>query len=537
MAVARLTKVTVRAPPAELGVLIARLIEFERFHPSRREGLLQDISIVLLSSRAQSTYGWATELLASPAFDGVDLPRSPPAEFTAHDVDELLREFEEDLEVLDRNIPLLRSTEDRRTFAGMLRQIQSASLTLFHAMERLLVLPADDRAVSIEGYIPTDARDRFRSLLGPFLVAEVPVVRRQREDPYVPTLLVNPRVISLFERFTLQRGIPRYSEIDPTPIIALVFPVFFAIMFGDLGHGITLLAVGAYLAARTRYAYWGQLLMVFGVVCAAVGVARGVFFGVTFSTPLSGYFAIHPAFNATLTLSYIPLLIEFAILIGTFHLSSAYAIAIVNQLRSGDYAEAAVKGAPTLVLYASLVPFGLAVLGTGLRPQVLFISAAPTPFFREFLGLSLPVGDVAAVTLPLIIGSFAVLVTGPAMVRYYRSGSVRRALRQLRDGLMEAVARPVEFVMNTLSYIRLAALLITNTLLGGLVAGVLAFGWVGVALAAFLNVLLMAMEGFIVYLQDMRLHLYEWFSKFYSGTGTAFSPIVSREGAVAIHWV
>ena len=536
MAVARLTRVVLRSSPAELGRLVALLIKFGKFHPSRREGLVQDISLVLLTSRAQSAYGWATELLARPTFNDTELRATAAAEFSARDVKGMLRELEEDLEVLDRNVSLLSSREDRQTVADMLRSIREASLTLFHALDRILVVPEPGGDVSLEGYVPTTSLEALRSLVGPALVRAEPVLRRRQEDPYVPTLLVNPRVVSLFERFTLQRGIPRYSEIDPTPIVALVFPVFFGLMFGDLGHGVTLLALGVYLALRTRYVYWGQLLAVFGTVASAVGLARGVFFGVTFETPLSRFFAIHPAFNATLTLGYIPLLVEFAVLIGTFHLSSAYVIAILNQVRSGRYQDALLRGVPTLVLYASLVPFGLSVLGTGLKPWTVFTSTAPTPFFREFLGVYAPVELVAWATAPLILAALAVVIAGPSIERYWATHGVRKALRALAEGAADGLARPVEFVMNTLSYIRLAALLITNTLLGSLVAGVLAFGWLGVVAAGFLNIALMAMEGLIVYLQDMRLHLFEWFSKFYSGTGTAFRPLASESPLVRLRW-
>ena len=78
-----------------------------------------------------------------------------------------------------------------------------------------------------------------------------------------------------------------------------------------------------------------------------------------------------------------------------------------------------------------------------------------------------------------------------------------------------------------MSYVRLGVLLITTYVLGSLVAGVLAFGILGGLLAAFLNILVIAMEGLIVYIQDMRLHLYEWLSKFYIGTGIPFRPIKS----------
>lgn len=536
MAVAKLARVTVRAAPEELGALVARLLEFGRFHPSRREGLVQEIHLVLLGSRAQSAYGWATELLSNPVFNDVPVRPAPAVEYRARGVDEMLKRFEEDLTVLDRNLPLVRSSEDRQTVADLLRRIREGSLALFHALDRLLVVPDPAGAVVVEGYVPMAALGSFEACAGRFLVRAEPVLRRQPDDPYVPTLLVNARVVSLFERFTLERGIPHYSEIDPTPIVALVFPFFFGLMFGDLGHGLTLLALGLYLAWGTKYVYWGQLLVVFGVVAGAVGLARGVFFGVTFPTPLRHFFAIHPAFNATFTLGYIPLLIEFAVLIGTIHLASAYVIAIVNQLRSGRFEEAALNGGPTLVLYASLVAFGLAVLGSGLRPWTVFTSTAATPFFREFLGVQVPVALVAYVTGPLVVGAFVLLAVGPLLRYRSASRSLAKSFRRLLDGLVEAVSRPIEFVMNTLSYIRLAALLVTNTLLGSLVAGVLAFGWAGVAAAIVLNIALMAMEGLIVYLQDMRLHLYEWFSKFYAGTGTAFSPLLSAGGLVQLRW-
>ncbi|HEV2389926.1 MAG TPA: hypothetical protein VGS04_04295, partial [Nitrososphaerales archaeon] len=94
-----------------------------------------------------------------------------------------------------------------------------------------------------------------------------------------------------------------------------------------------------------------------------------------------------------------------------------------------------------------------------------------------------------------------------------------------------------EFFLNTISYIRLGVLLVTTTLLGSLVAGVLSYGAVGVVIAALLNVAVIALEGVIVYIQDMRLQLYEWLSQFYSGTGTPFKPLVSGGGHFALTWV
>ncbi|MDA4135199.1 MAG: hypothetical protein OK441_06485, partial [Thaumarchaeota archaeon] len=158
---------------------------------------------------------------------------------------------------------------------------------------------------------------------------------------------------------------------------------------------------------------------------------------------------------------------------------------------------------------------------------VLFTSTAPTPLFNDLLGLDIPVAETARVCVPVIAASLFVLIAGEPIRGYLSTRRWRSAVRGLGAGLFEAVAKPFEFFMNTISYIRLGVLLITTTLLGSLVADVLSSGVVGVLIAVFLNVAVISLEGVIVYIQDMRLQLYEWFSQFYAGTGTPFVPLVS----------
>ena len=536
MAKVRLIRVRVEATPDDLPRLLAALLASGRFHPARGEGLAQEIRIVLLASRAQELYGQAGDLLADPKFRGLGPAAGPPSEFRATDVRDALRRFDDDLAILRRNLPLLEDPGERAAVLAVLRGVREGSLLIFRNLHRLLTRPGSPGRIAIDGFVPEPDLDAFRARLGPFLVDATPVAARGPDNPFIPTLLVNPRVVALFERFALERGVPKYNEIDPTPIIALVFPLFFGFMFGDLGHGLALLALGLYLARRTKFVYWGQLIAVFGVAAGIVGVVRGVVFGVTFASPFGAYLAFLPALDARFTLAYIPLLLEAAIVVGTFHLASAYAFAVVNQLRSLRYAEAFLAGIPTLVLYVSLVPLGFAFLGAGFHPDALLVSHAPTPFLGPFLGLSVPVSVTATVTLPLAVAALAVLVLGPPVRRYASTRSGRKTLRALADGALAGASRPAEFFLNTISYVRLAALLVANTLLGGLVARALAFGIAGVALAALLNVLVMGMEGLIVYLQDWRLHMFEWFTKFYAGTGTAFEPLAATGTWARFRW-
>jgi V/A-type H+-transporting ATPase subunit I len=527
------------APRAELGVLLAKVIQFTEFHPSRKEGMVQDTGLLLLGSRAQAVYAEASELLKNVGMAAVKGKAAEVEKFEAHDVGELVSLLEDYLGTIQRDLSLFKEEKDRWGVTEVLLAIQQASLMIFTDLQRILVYPPDGGKVRFEGFVPTRSIKALRSLMGKYVVSIEPVKTQSKEAPYIPTLLVNPRVVSVFESLTLMRGLPRYGEVDPTPILAFVFPFFFGIMFGDVGHGIALLALGLYLIYRTAYGVWGRFIIVLSFSTTLFGFIRGSFFGVTFPSPFKQIVLLPPFFSAqfTLTPSSIILLLEISIVIGTFHLASAYAISFLNQVRAGNYLNAFLSRLPTVVLYSFLIPFGFAVAGTGLNFSVLFTSTTPTPVFNDLLGLYIPIATTARVSLPVIAATLFFLIAGHPVREFLATRSLKKALRGLGAGLLEALTKPFEFFMNTLSYIRLGVLLITTTLLGSLVAGVLAYGITGVLVAVLLNVAVISLEGLIVYIQDMRLQIYEWFSQFYVGTGTPFIPLVSRGDHFTIGWV
>ena len=98
-------------------------------------------------------------------------------------------------------------------------------------------------------------------------------------------------------------------------------------------------------------------------------------------------------------------------------------------------------------------------------------------------------------------------------------------LVQVIDGGIEKIAGSLS---NILSYTRLAVLLTVHSSL--LIVVNLALDlplFVAIPMFILLNIIVMLLEGLIVYIQDLRLHLYEWFSKFYSGSGSAFKVFPS----------
>ena len=186
---------------------------------------------------------------------------------------------------------------------------------------------------------------------------------------------------------------------------------------------------------------------------------------------------------------------------------------------------------------AFLIPLGFAVVGTSLNLSILFSSTAPTPVFDDLLGLHIPIDVTPRISVPVTVATLFFLIVGHPIHDYLSTRSLKSAVRGLGAGLLEAVVKPFEFFINTISYIRLGVLLITTTLLGSLVAGVMSQGIVGIVVAAFLNIAVISLEGVIVYIQDMRLQFYEWFSQFYVGAGTPFVPLESRGDHFTVSWV
>lgn len=515
--------------------MLAKVIQFRAFHPSRKEGMVQDIGLLILGSQAHDVYSKASELLGKGGFNAA-AGRKEVEKFEAHDIQEFVRVLEEYLEIIDRNLSLFTVEKDRWGVTQVLLALQEASLMVFNDLQRILVYP-DEGKVAFEGFVPTNSLQSLKDSVGSCVVSVEPVRTQGRDAPYVPTLLINPRMVSVFESLTLQRGLPRYGEVDPTPFLAFVFPFFFGVMFADVGHGIALLAFGSYMLLRTAYKTWGDLILILSFSTMAFGFLRGSFFGIPFASPLERIVALPPAVSAGFTLSSIPLLLEVAVAIGTVHLASAYAIAFVNQERAGNYLDAFLDRLPTVVLYSFLIPLGFAVAGTALNLSVLFTETSPTPIFADLLGLDIPIAATARVSLPVVVGTMLVLVAGRPIREYLSTRSWKSAVRSLGSSLIAAVGKPFEFFLNTVSYVRLGVLLITTTLLGSLVAGVLSYGILGVLLAALLNIAVIGLEGVIVYVQDMRLQLYEWLSKFYAGTGTPFLPLVSRGDHFVVSWL
>ena len=103
----------------------------------------------------------------------------------------------------------------------------------------------------------------------------------QSKENEEPTLFANGRYFRAFEPITLTQGQPKSNEIDPTTMIAFIFPIFYGLMFGDAGQGALLALLGTAFRIRGtgNLKKWGTLILASGISAVVVGLLVGEAFG------------------------------------------------------------------------------------------------------------------------------------------------------------------------------------------------------------------------------------------------------------------
>ncbi len=318
------------------------------------------------------------------------------------------------------------------------------------------------------------------------IIRELGVSAEEMEK--APTFYDNPRWVKPFETIMKLVSPPRYMEIDPSPILAIFFPVFFGLMVGDIGYGLAILAFALIMKNKFRtiefVRNFSDILIISSIPTIIFGFLFGEFFG-NFGE-MMGW--LHPVYLLGITWNrleaIIPLLV-LAIAVGVVHVFLGLIIGIINEVTRKNKKHLSEKVGMLLALSVLITIIALAL--------------EMIPSWTLY---------------PVIILGIAAL-----LLIIYGAGAM---------GPMEIMSS----VGNILSYARLMAIgmasvilaLVANTLGGSM--EVLA---VGVLIAVLLHILNIVLAMFSPSIHSVRLHLVEFFSKFYKGGGTAYKPF-KKEG-------
>jgi len=104
-----------------------------------------------------------------------------------------------------------------------------------------------ESTVVIEGWVPTglskDLEDVIKVIIKDDFYLELEEATKEDDD--VPILLKNNAILEPFESIISMYSLPKYSEIDPTPLMAPFYMLFFGMMLGDIGYGVVIFVVAA----------------------------------------------------------------------------------------------------------------------------------------------------------------------------------------------------------------------------------------------------------------------------------------------------
>lgn len=290
-----------------------------------------------------------------------------------------------------------------------------------------------------------------------------------------PVMLRNPAWVRPFELFARLLGTPGLSEADPSLVVAIIAPLVFGFMFGDVGQGFVLLVAGLLLRRR----YPALALLVPG------GIAS-MLFGVLFGSVFAREDLIHPLWLAPLEE---PLRVLGVTLgLGVAIVLLGLALDALQQHWMGRAARWCASKAGMVVAYVG-------VLLAFRNPAALWIAAGGAAWFVA--------GHAAC---------------APAGLRLARIGPATG----------EFLESALQIGVNTLSFLRVGAFALAHCGLSAAIVGLSSApsSRAGALLVLVLgNIFVIVLEGMVAGIQTTRLVLFEFFVRFLRGAGRAFQPL------------
>ncbi len=395
----------------------------------------------------------------------------------------------------------------------------------------------------IQGYIPSKMENKFKNVTKQWM-SIVEDVKDSGVLSDIPTLFDNKRWVRTFEVITQSQGIPKRGEVDPTPMIALMWPIFYGIMFADVGHGLLLMGMGLLFKVKGQgiLSKWGMLIAISGASAAVAGVGAGEAFGFHLDHlapfealldeggPLHSISWLVGAITvAELTFDQVIGILKVSIFLGVLHLVGAFILHIRKLKKSGHTTTMITEAIPNLTLYGGIVVIMMCAIGSSYDVMNMYsrVHTEAVPWVTVFLGEWAQVWIITRIAGVIVIGSIVLMMIGGMLhVKKHpeEGGSAANVLMEVLLG------KSVECLAHTISYARIgimllvhAALLMTVNNSFNSLGGMESPGAMAMIIGG--NLGIMMIEGLIVYIQSLRLHLYEFFTKWYDGGAQPFKQV------------
>jgi len=353
-----------------------------------------------------------------------------------------------------------------------------------------------DSSILIAGFIPTDREEDFRAAVqegcksGAYSLKLEDAASQGNE---VPVKLKNNRFVSAFESLTRMYSVPRYNEIDPTPLFTPFYMLFFGMMLADIGYGLIMLVVcGLALKLFDLKKSMADMIRFLFFLSFAV-IAWGAVYGSFFCGLIEMPSLINPNTEYTRVLI-------MSMVMGFVHLMIGLGIKAAMYIRDGH---------PFLALFD--VGFWYMTLG-GL------ILVLVKGFVPQLANLNNTVLWIVA-----IAGMVGIVMTN--------GRSAKTIFGRGAEGLY-SIYGLTSYLGDVVSYSRLMALGLAGGSIGLAINMIIKMiqsnGIIGIIISipVFIGIHMfnLLINGLSAYVHSARLIYVEFFGKFYEGGGIAFKP-------------
>jgi len=412
---------------------------------------------------------------------GEDTPEKEIVQINARikELEDRICEYEQEIVALANNLPDLEIVYDYL----MNVKLRVVSSEKFLKTESVNI---------IKGYIPTDMSNEFTEKVKVALdnVYYLEIQEAEKDDPNVPILLKNSKLVKCFESLTGMYALPKYNEIDPTPFLAPFYMFFFGMMLADAGYGLLMLIATLVVLKKFNLSEKQRNFIRFFHYLSYPTIFWGLIYGSFFTGIIPMPALIDP------NTEYFKILI-ISIIFGIIHLYFGLGLKAYQSIREGKYLDA-------------LFDVGF-----------------------WYMALTGGIGFLASsyVTVPTIIKniSLVVMVIGMAGIVLTSARDSKTIVGKAIGGLYNLYGIS-GYVGDFVSYSRLMALGLSGGFIGGamnMIAGMLFDSGVlgimpGVIIfvgGQFFNIFLGALGA---YVHSIRLIFVEFFGKFYEGGGIPF---------------
>lgn len=400
---------------------------------------------------------------------------------TLRSLHDRIQDIPKEIETIDEEIKSL-STEN---YPDIFEKLHSAVEDRLSELQAMSQVGQTKRTFILTAWLPEKFKDEFmdyaQKKFDPSIVVTPGVVNEEDlKSDQIPVIIENPPFLRPFELCLKLIPQPKYSSIDPTPFLALFFPIIFGLILGDMAYGIVIVALSAFVHFKFRKYYLAHCVSVIMFACGT----STIFFGFLFGEFLGdlGHGLLHPILMNR-EKAIIPTLV-LAVSVGVAHVFLGIILKAYNSIKWKHYGHA-VEALSTMFLIIAISVL-IAALG-GQLPDI----------FKQASIVAI------IILIPTLIASGGVIA------------------------LLEIFG----VFGNILSYARIMAIGLSSVILA-VVANKIAGGFgnivAGVIIASMIHLINLILGMFGPTVHGLRLHYVEFFSKFYKTGAPDYKPLTRK---------